>query len=253
MSEVGRNEPARARSAWPWVVLALGASTLLLVAWVVWILLRVPSEVVAAGGDVVAELQSLAAAFSQGTVTQRFLSHSTEISGGTRLQVATLDQVEVLVLEDAATTLWGVVDLPTVEVRATAPVSYTYYLNLDGPWELSLRDGRVLVSAPNLLWNKPAVDVSSLEYEVRQGSLLRDEEEVLETLTGEITGRMAIRARENIELVRETARRQTAHFVANWLLQHFPGDRPEVEVLFADEIGPEVELVPPVAGPRELD
>ena len=73
---------------------------------------------------------------------------------------------------------------------------------------------------------------------MRQGSLLRDERPVLEQLKREITGRSGIQARQDIPLVRETARRQVAEFVRAWLLQTFDdANRYTVEVRFADEAG----------------
>jgi hypothetical protein len=139
--------------------------------------------------------------------------------------------------------LWGTVELPPVIVRATAPVDYTYFVDLRGTWRLDLREraaspgsGSVLVMAPPLRFNKPAVDVSRLRWRVVQGSLLRDEADVQAQLRREITGRTAIQAAANLPLVRETSRAQVAQFVKDWLLRSYPdADRYEVRVFFADE------------------
>ena len=130
-------------------------------------------------------------------------------------------------------------------VRATAPVANTF-VDLHGTWRLELheavqnavqdaggeqRAGSVLVQAPNLRFNKPAVDVSRLRWQVVQGSLLRDEAEVQTQLQREITGRSAIQAVTNLPLVRETARAQVARFVREWLLRMYPdADRYQVQV-----------------------
>ncbi len=90
--------------------------------------------------------------------------------------------------------------------------------------------------APLLRFNKPAVDVSRMRWQVVQGSLLRDEAAVQQQLRREITGRSAIQATANVPLVRETARAQVARFVRDWLLRSYPdAERYEVEVFFADE------------------
>ncbi len=190
----------------------------------------------AAGGRAFDRLESLARAFRTGTVTTTFLSYATEVAGVRRLQVAQLTQMELFERSDRATALWGTLELPELVVRATAPVEYTYYVDFDEPWELALTDGRIEVQAPALRWNRPALDVSRLDYEVRRGSLLRDEAEAFERLRRGL-GRMAEgRARDNLPLVREVARRQIAEFVAAWLARSFEdGAGVPVEVRFADE------------------
>lgn len=197
---------------------------------------QVPGELAEGGRVLVQEAKELAAAFHQGTVTHLFLSYATSIEGTTRLQVATLKQTEVWELRDEASTLWGTLELPAVAVRATAPVETTYFLDLDGEWHFTLEEDRVLVEAPPLRFNKPAIDASQIEYEIRQGSLIRDEAPVLRQLKRELTGRSAIRAKENLPLVRDTARRQVEGFVGSWLLATFDdADRYRIEVVFGGE------------------
>lgn len=247
----------RASRLWPVVALILGlalvfAGTAL---YLFHSLRQVPGEIAAGGERAVQEVRELARAFNQGTVTRRFLSYATTVEGTQRLQVATLQQTEVFGLEDRASTLWGALELPAVAVRATAPVETTYFVDLTDAWELSLEDHRVLVQAPTLRFNKPGIDASEIRYEVRQGSLIRDEKEILRRLKRELTGRSAIRARKNLPLVRDTARRQVEAFVRSWLLTTF-GDAESyrVEVVFADEepggapvLGPEMPPAEPSA------
>ena len=239
LTEVGSS---RKRTPLGWAFLCILVLSAFGVLWMVRFVTQLPKDMANAGVQVLNELEDIAQAFSESKVTHRFVSYTTEIAGTTFLQVATLEQVEVFDLEDSSSVLWGAVELPSVVVRATAPVTFTYYLNLNGEWDLEYRDGLIYVLAPSLGWNKPAVDASSIEYEIRKGSLLRDEELVSMALKQEITGRTAIRAIENIELVRETARRQAESFVLNWLSRNFSGgDRVIVELQFADEVdrGPE--------------
>ena len=90
--------------------------------------------------------------------------------------------------------------------------------------------------APILRFNKPAVDVSRMRWQVVQGSLLRDESAVEAQLRHEISGRAAIQAVANVPQVRETARAQVGRFVKEWLLRSYPdADQYQVEVFFADE------------------
>lgn len=207
------------------------------------VLRELPRAAGAQGRALVREVVDLARGFKTGTVQRRFAAYTTSLQGTTYLQVATLKQVQSFELEDRTAVLWGTVELPPVVVRATAPVDYTYFVDLHGTWQLRLREavpgqrtGSVLVLAPVLRFNKPAVDISRMRWQVVQGSLLRDEAAVQQQLRREITGRSAIQAAANLPLVRETARAQVARFVREWLLRGYPdAERYEVEVFFADE------------------
>jgi len=219
------------------VVVAVGA-------WYATRALRaLPGAAASQGRELVREVVDLARGFKTGTVQRRFATYTTSLQGTTFLQVATLKQVQTFELEDRTAVLWGTVELPPVIVRATAPVDYTYFVDLHGTWRLELREraevpgsGTVLVQAPILRFNKPAVDVSRMRWRVVQGSLLRDENAVREQLRHEITGRAAIQAAANLPLVRETARAQVGRFVKEWLLRSYPdAERYDVQVFFADE------------------
>jgi hypothetical protein len=207
------------------------------------VLRQLPHAAAEQGRTLVREIGALARGFRTGTAQRRFAAYTTGLQGTTYLQVATLKQVQSFELEDRSAVFWGTVELPPVVVRATAPVDYTYFVDLHGSWQLRLREGMpgqragsVLVLAPVLRFNKPAVDVSRLRWQVVQGSLLRDEAEVQAQLRREITGRTAIQATANLPLVRETARQQVARFVKEWLLRSYPdAEEYQVEVFFADE------------------
>ena len=47
--------------------------------------------------------------------------------------------MEVFERTDSATVFWGQLALPDVVVRARAPFEYTYYLDLNKTWELTLK------------------------------------------------------------------------------------------------------------------
>jgi hypothetical protein len=195
-------------------------------------------------------LREVAAAFRTGTVTTSFRSYATTVRGTTRLQAAELKQVEVFERRDGETLLWGTLTLPDVVVEARAPVEYTYFVDLEKEWRFRLEGRDVEVLAPAIEWNTPAVDVSALHYEVRAGSVLRDEQVVQDRLRSELTTLAARRARQNVVFVREPARRQVEAFVANWLLQRFADGRDyRVRVRFADEAPPPVVRPPSLPTP----
>lgn len=226
--------------AWPLaitviIVVAIVAGTVI---FIFSSLARIPDAAVRQTQELLESAQDLAAAFRQGTVEMRFMTYATEISGSTYLQVATIDRVEVFTREDRASIFWGAVPLPDVVVSATAPVQYTAYVDLDQPWHLTLEDRTLSVDAPAIEFNRPNIDASEIEWTVKEGSLLRDEEEALADLKKGLTSMSHHRTRELEGLVRETARAKIERFVRTWLLQNFPdAEDVRIEVTFADEVG----------------
>jgi hypothetical protein len=200
-------------------------------------ILDVPRDVTESGREVLRDVQEIARAFGEGTVTTTFISYAAEVSGSNYLQFATLKQMEVFERSEGGTALWGRLQLPEVVVQASAPVEFTYYLDLNGTWEMRLEDRTVVVTAPSIEFNTPAIDASAIRYEVREGSIFRNEEEVLDKLRAGLMEMSRGRAKDNIELVRELGRRKTAEFVNNWLKSSFQdGESYHVEVRFADEV-----------------
>lgn len=232
--------PPRQPSAEPWaraftlvaIVAILAASTL----WVFHSLSRVPGAALDATRSLLSGAGEVAAAFRQGTIETRFAAYATDLAGTSYLQFATLRQVEVYRREDRASIFWGAVELPDVIVSATAPVETTYYLDLDARWSFRLDGRTVHVAAPEIEFNRPAIDASDIEYRVEAASLLRDETRAMEALKRGMTAASIRRARDSVPLVRELGRRKTREFVEAWLLAAFSdGAGHRVEVRFADE------------------
>jgi hypothetical protein len=196
------------------------------------------------------QLQRIASAFEQGTITTTFTSYATTLSGSQYLQFATLSQREIFTRTDESSLLFGYIPLPDVIVEASAPVSYTYYLDLNARWDFVLRDGVIWVTAPDIKYNKPALDVSRITYEVKKDSHFRNTSEAMENLRTSMTWMSYKKAEANIDLVRDTGRKQTEAFVENWLAKSFAdGKKYPVKVQFrAEKRGPET--VPSVSGER---
>jgi uncharacterized protein YqiB (DUF1249 family) len=189
-------------------------------------------------------LATVAAAFNQGTMTTAFVSYATTVTNTLRLQVATLRQMEVFTRTQQTATAFGYVPLPEVVVEARAPVDYSYYVDLNGPWRFVLEGNRLQVFAPPLQFNTPAVDPSAITYEVRKGYFKTAE--ATEQLKRSIATLVKLRARENMELVRPHAREQITAFVERWLVRAYADGRDyAVKVYFADEKPP----APPVEMP----
>jgi len=230
--------PAKSTTAWA-VAVALVAIIAILVGAGLYVfrsLREIPGQALSGARDLLQDLEEVAAAFRQGTIETTFVSYAATVSGSSRLQFATLRQIEVFTRTDQAAVLWGQLELPRVVVSATAPVQYTAYLDLDERWEFLLEGRTLYVLAPKIRFNKPAIDASRIQYEVREGSLLRDEELAIDKLKEGLTAMSFARAQEHVSLVRETGRKRTEDFVANWLAQAFgDGGEYNVEVFFADE------------------
>lgn len=192
-------------------------------------------------------LATVAAAFHQGTVTTSFVSYATTITNTHYFQFAGLKQMEIFTRTEEPSTAFGYVPLPDVVVEARAPVEYTYYLDLNARWDFVLRNGVIEVHAPQIRANRPSVDVSALNYEVKKGRFKTAE--ALENLKGSISSLVILRAKENIPLVRETGRRQTAEFVEKWLARSFSdGKNYPVKVYFPGESPPDRIKVNPAPG-----
>lgn len=198
---------------------------------------RLPAAAIDQGEALLETAKDLASAFRQGTVETRFVSYATSLSGSTYLQIATLERVEVYTREDRASILWGALELPEVVVAATAPVEYTAYVDLDEPWHLQLEGHRLRVTAPPIRFNTPAIDASRIEFEVREGSLLRDEEAALVELKRGLTSATARRKQELVPLVRDTAAARIEEFVRGWILHSYPeSEDVRIEITFRNEV-----------------
>ena len=210
--------------------------------------LDVPQQLARQGREALQDVRRLAEAFRTGSVTTSFTSYATVVSGSSYLQFATLSQIELFERRDSTTLLWGQLALPDVVVEARMPVAYTYYLDLDQPWTLRLVGNTVLVTAPRVQCNTPAIDVSALRFEVREGSVFRDETVVVESLRSGLTAMARLRARQNIGLVREVGRRRTEQFIERWIVNGYSdGAAYRARVVFADE---PVSPGPPAPIPR---
>jgi hypothetical protein len=238
----------------PWALAIAAVAVVAIVAASLVYLFRytasVPGDVMKEGREALADLREVAAAFRTGTVTTTFRSYATEVTGTNRLQFAEVKQMEVFERRDEAAVLWGTLALPDVVVEARAPVEYTYYLDLDKEWTFRLEGKDVSVVAPPVEYNRPAVDVSALRYEVREDSVLRDEQIALDRLRAQLTALTLQRARQQLPLVRETGRRSVEAFVETWLVQRFAdGDDYRARVRFADEPTPEPPRAPELPSP----
>ena len=186
-----------------------------------------------------AALKKLAAAVNTKTIKTEYTSTGTVLAGTSRLQVATINQVELFDRRDSST-VWGV-PLPDVIVSARAPIEYVYHLDLTGNWDFYFDEKRLHAVAPTLQFNKPAVDASAIEYTVTKGSVIRDHNAAINALKQTITAESYKRAEQNIHIAREAARREAERFIQRFILQAYGVDKDlPVSVVFRDETPPPI-------------
>ncbi len=184
-------------------------------------------------------VRSAAEAFRASRVETVLRSYAASVKGTSKFQFAELKQLESFERTDSAALAWGAIPLPDVVVEARGTVVYTYTLDFQKRWDLKLADGRVDVVAPAPEFGVPALDPSTLTFEVKRGSVLRDEAAVRSALQSGLSGLLDQRAREHLPLVRETGRKATMEFVRNFLVSNFDDALGlEVRVRFADEVLP---------------
>jgi len=197
-------------------------------------------------------LAALASQFNHGSITLSMNSTGTKLADTKYFQFKKINQLEIFTHRDQASTGFGYIPLPEVVVEARAPVDYTYYLNLDATWRMEINEEKQVVDVftPSIHFNKPAVDVSRMEYEVKKGSVLRDVDDAMDNLKKSISSLSYIKAQENLELVRETGRKPVEEFVRQWLIQSYTdASRYQVRVFFPGETPPELLSVKPTEDP----
>ena len=181
-------------------------------------------------------VRHIADGFRTGEVETTLRSYGAEVHGTSRFQFAELKQLESFERKDSTSLAWGAIPLPDVVVEARGAVVYAYVLDLQKRWDLRLTDRTVDVLAPAPEFSTPALDPSTLVFETKQGSVLRDEESVRKALQTGLGALLAERARAHLPLVRETGRKATETFVRNFLLSRYDDAAGmTVRVRFADE------------------
>ena len=171
----------------------------------------------------------------------QFASYIGGLQGQNSLQVAKINTREEFAYISEKK-LFRYVPGGVVEVAARVPCEITYFVPLkDNEWSFYIRDQgrRLIVVAPSINFNRPAVDLARYDLRVVKDSMIRDSEEVKTALQNEIPGLLEEVGRKNIDSIRDTARISIKDFLEQWLLKSF-GDKqlitPVVDrVYFTDE------------------
>ena len=174
--------------------------------------------------------------FVKNEMQVKFFSQAVTMQGNQRFQFFTLKQVEVLEKKSLAAIKWINLSLPDVVVGAIIPVTYTYFLELNDAWELDYQNAILIVKVPQIYFNEPAVDVSHMELLVTQGSIFRNEQMVLDQLKTSIMDYLRIRAQENINLIKESGKKEIEEFISKWITTHYQfKDNVKIQIEFSKE------------------
>jgi hypothetical protein len=187
-------------------------------------------------------ISQIAENFKTGKVVTEFHDYVTEVKGLQRLQVASLKTTDVFTRVDSKSILWELFDLPDVKIEIKLPVEYTYYVDLKDKWNFEWDENlmHIKVIAPAIKPNTPAVDISEMRVTILKESYLRDVDAVKDSLFKELMPSLNQLAYEKINLIKETARKETSEFVSNWFIQTYFKEyntKPKlISVYFVDEV-----------------
>jgi hypothetical protein len=178
------------------------------------------ADAVKEGKDV---LKAVAKAFKTGTVKTEFISYVVEINEVNRLQVAESRLVEEFYLKDSKSYLG--IPFPDVEFDWRVPVTYTYYVDLNKEWDITLEESKytIMVKAPPLKANEPAPDISQWERKDKTSAWRIGEEKIAKKLQDSMTPELKKRAELNIEKLNipDQARESVMEFVRSWWLNTY--------------------------------
>jgi hypothetical protein len=150
-------EPIWIRLRWPLTVIVLALIGLLAYLISLWTakdtLEALADKTIAAG----AKVEAIAEKFKKGTITETFLAQLPEIlpGGGGRLELASLNSIEIFKREDMKTVAWNWVYLGTTVSEIKVPVTYRYHLRLSDTWRLDVSGQTCIVLAPRFRPRSP--------------------------------------------------------------------------------------------------
>ena len=233
MEQEKQESPIIVKTTWAKAFSRIGVTAILIggIIYIATQCMRTPGKII----------EDIAKGFNSGKVVTEFRDYVTKIRGVNYLQVATLQSIDTFSRTDSKNIMWDWIGLPDVRIEIQAPVEYTFYLDLKDKWEFQWHheDQSIIVIAPMLRPNTPAIDVSNMKIIKEEGSVLRNEEEVKEKLKQQITEISKRMAQEKIPLVRELARNETRQFLEAWFIKvQFKQSeiKPHIQmVYFADE------------------
>ncbi len=224
--------PGEKKRGFPWGCFAVVAIVAVFVAGSVavsWMLLH--------------KISGILPGFREEQITETFLSSVLEVTGtqGGTLEVSTATSTERFE-RHKENLIWNFIPWEPTISEIVVPATYRYHIDLNGKWDISVDEERIIVVAPKIEPSLPvAFDTAGMKKKTLSSWQSLDKQGNLEELEKAITSRLNLRAAspENIKQVREESRRSVAMFVKNWLLsaEHWQEGRyTEITVIFEDEL-----------------
>jgi hypothetical protein len=251
---------ARILNLYKWPIAAMFGCVILLAGYI--IMLKAAKDTARSVGDgvqnVIDSVKDVALKFNTGYITETFTSAIPELnSSGMNLELTSMQVTETIYRSDAKNTLWDSVYLGTTTTEIRVPVTYRYYLDLVGPWELDVSGQNCIVKAPAFKPTlPPAIHTQRLQKRSDRGWARFNESQQMSELERNITptiNRYAADFRHR-DLVREACRKKVAEFVRDWLLKEdqWRTDRfHSIRVVFADEADHQPEQYAPTIRIKE--
>ena len=152
---------------------------------------------------------------------------------GDVLEVASpTKMMETFSKSDVRFAAWGWFYLGTAASEIKVPATYRFHIKLSEIKQARLDGGVLVVTAPTIHPSLPvAIDTSAMEKKT-DGTWLRfDAAQQLADLEKNVTPALAARAKEHVNTVRETARRDIEEFVQKWIVDSHPEYRDAVKAV----------------------
>ena len=190
--------------------------------------------------------------FHESNIQETFQSTAFTARGneGGILEVATATTNETFKRSSEYSLFDHTLPLGTTISEIQLPATYRYHIDLNAPWEIRSQGNKCIVVAPKIAPTLPvAFDTGEMKTKTASGWGRWDKHKNLKTLERSLTGKLAKNAvlAENIDKVRDEARRSIAKFIQAWLLKHQHWDEnrfSEIIVIFPDEVNKNLPLPP---------
>jgi len=104
-------------------------------------------------------------------------------------------------------------------VTINCPIVYSYYVDLKETWKVTLKDGEMVVEAPLLRLDKPAVDVVRAHQEIQGGGQVFGDDRILQDIGRELSVRLYNVAMQpdHFKHFREPSRKALEDFMWAWV------------------------------------
>jgi hypothetical protein len=164
---------------------------------------------------------------------------------GDNLEVASpTTTMETFTKADSRMAAWGKIYLGTTVTEIKVPASYRFHVKLSEMKDARVEGNVLIITAPNIQPSLPvAFDSTRVEKKSDSGWARFDGAEQLAEMEKNITAGLGERAVKQVEVVRETARKDIEEFVQRWVVDNNPNLREQIraiKVLFPGETADKV-------------